>query len=67
MQNPDENLRYWVNFSDNSARKSELKDTVALVDEEAGGEIAFFTNEDHAWDLVDKLNHYEWVMNGWKK
>jgi hypothetical protein len=54
-----ESDRYWVNWTDNSARADNLKDTVALVDEEKGGEIAFFTNEDHAHELAAKLNGYD--------
>jgi hypothetical protein len=54
-----ESDRYWVNWTDNSARADFLKDTVALVDEEKGGEIAFFTNEDHAHELAAKLNGYD--------
>jgi hypothetical protein len=57
------NPRYWVNYSDNSARVGYLKDCVALVDEKKGGEIAFFTNEDNAVELAGMLNHYEHIKN----
>lgn len=62
MNNPV--VRYWVNWAENTDRPhhGHYPDMVALVDEKDGGEIAFFTNEDFAHDIAQKLNAFEDIV-----
>ena len=50
--------RYWINDPPGPNAPKHI-DTVALVDEERGGEIAYFISEEVAQEVCETLNNEE--------